>query len=106
MSLISCPECAREVSDRAVACPHCGNPMSPTAALSMVVRAPVERAVRIEATGKRYKALQFVGAGAITLAVVSCAAGTSSSGEWSGFVFLIEAALYAYGRVGAWWNHG
>lgn len=29
MALTECPECGREVSDRARACPHCGLPMSP-----------------------------------------------------------------------------
>ena len=28
MALINCPECNREISDKAAACPHCGNPMS------------------------------------------------------------------------------
>ncbi len=28
MALISCPECGREISDRATACPHCGCPVS------------------------------------------------------------------------------
>ena len=28
MALISCPECGKEISDKAFACPHCGNPMS------------------------------------------------------------------------------
>lgn len=27
MSLIYCPECSAEISDKAVACPKCGNPM-------------------------------------------------------------------------------
>lgn len=27
MSLINCPECDREISDRAAACPHCGCPV-------------------------------------------------------------------------------
>ena len=27
MALISCPECSHEVSDQAVACPHCGYPL-------------------------------------------------------------------------------
>lgn len=27
MSLTLCPECSREISDRAAACPHCGYPM-------------------------------------------------------------------------------
>ena len=28
MALISCPECGKEVSDRAPACIHCGYPLS------------------------------------------------------------------------------
>lgn len=27
MALVKCSECGREVSDRAAACPHCGNPL-------------------------------------------------------------------------------
>lgn len=27
MALIKCPECGKEVSSNAVACPHCGNPV-------------------------------------------------------------------------------
>ena len=27
MALINCPECEREVSDQAMACPHCGHPI-------------------------------------------------------------------------------
>jgi hypothetical protein len=27
MSLIACPECSREISDRALSCPHCGVPL-------------------------------------------------------------------------------
>lgn len=28
MALIKCPECSREISDRATACPHCGVPLA------------------------------------------------------------------------------
>jgi hypothetical protein len=31
MALIKCPECGREVSTNAAACPHCGNPMQAVA---------------------------------------------------------------------------
>ncbi len=31
MALIKCPECNREVSDRAASCPHCGCPLNSTA---------------------------------------------------------------------------
>ena len=29
MALIKCPECGKEISDKAASCPHCGNPMAP-----------------------------------------------------------------------------
>ncbi len=28
MAMIKCPECGKDISDKAAACPHCGNPMS------------------------------------------------------------------------------
>jgi predicted amidophosphoribosyltransferase len=28
MALINCPECAKQISDKATACPHCGLPGS------------------------------------------------------------------------------
>jgi primosomal protein N' len=28
MSLLTCPDCQRQLSDRAAACPHCGRPHS------------------------------------------------------------------------------
>ena len=28
MSLVKCPECGREISDKATACPHCGFPIA------------------------------------------------------------------------------
>jgi hypothetical protein len=106
MALITCPECARDISDRAVTCPACGNPMRPKTAQCTEVGPMVSRTVTIEATGKTYKALQFAGAAAIALAVASCAAAVPGSGSWSGFVFLIGIALYTCGRIGAWWKHG
>ena len=32
MALIKCPECDLQVSDHAIACPHCGYPLQTTAA--------------------------------------------------------------------------
>ena len=28
MALINCPECGKEISDKAISCPNCGNPMN------------------------------------------------------------------------------
>lgn len=105
MALIRCPECAREISDRAVACPQCGNPM-PARYTEYAVAARRGRSITIQATGKPYKALQALGAITIIFAVVSCTTVASSARPWSGIVFLLGAALYACGRIGAWWNHG
>ena len=30
MALITCPECAAQISDKAVVCPQCGHPMGNT----------------------------------------------------------------------------
>ncbi|MBN2893516.1 MAG: zinc-ribbon domain-containing protein [Bacteroidales bacterium] len=30
MALINCPECGKEISDKALSCPNCGNPMNQT----------------------------------------------------------------------------
>lgn len=38
MALITCPECGREISDKAVSCPHCGYPLQTPQAET--VRAP------------------------------------------------------------------
>lgn len=28
MSLVNCPECGKEISDKAISCPYCGYPMA------------------------------------------------------------------------------
>ncbi len=38
MALISCPECGASISEKAVACPKCGNPMRPMAELMVPAR--------------------------------------------------------------------
>ncbi len=38
MALMDCPECGARISDKAIACPKCGNPMKPMADLTLVAR--------------------------------------------------------------------
>ena len=52
MALMKCPDCGRDVSSRAAACPHCGCPASdyiphPAAAPAMPVVQPTEPAVTV-----------------------------------------------------------
>lgn len=39
MALISCPECRKNISDSATACPHCGHPIDPKLAASLKQKA-------------------------------------------------------------------
>ena len=39
MALITCPECGREVSDKAAACPYCGNPLKENPETEMSTKA-------------------------------------------------------------------
>ncbi len=56
MALITCPECKREVSDRAMSCPSCA--------------CPLERAMTSGAPGKKWKGIQLVSLGAIFLGIL------------------------------------
>ena len=110
MALMSCPECAKQISDKAPACPHCGAPMNAPIAASTaggptIVETGPGGVVTTEATGKTYKALQAIGVILILIGVVSCAAGGDGVAAAPG-LFLIGVVLYLFGRVGAWWKHG
>lgn len=50
MALINCRECARQVSDRAQSCPHCGYPMGTAAVPAPPTETPAPRAVEPAAT--------------------------------------------------------
>lgn len=40
MALIPCPECKREISDRALVCPQCGAPRTAAGAASQQIPSP------------------------------------------------------------------
>jgi len=65
MSLIECPDCKKQVSDQAPACPHCGRPIAQAKA------APQN--IRVKKSGGEFcKALQLIGAIMLCYGVVSC----------------------------------
>lgn len=104
MALVSCSECHKEVSDRASACPHCGNPMNAPVATPTAIETRPGDAVTIEATAKTYKILEAVGAGIFLLGLVSCTYVRELS---AGPVLLIftGSAIYIAASIGAWWHH-
>lgn len=48
MALIECPECKKEISDKATSCPHCGFPMSPASPVSLSEDKPAPDPVKSE----------------------------------------------------------
>jgi len=102
MALIKCPECGREVSDTARACPCCAYPLgAPTL---------------IEQTAKRWKSVQILGAVLMLLGLVlglvflytTKVSDSSVRPVLACLVpFLVAGvSVYVVGRVGAWWHHG
>ncbi len=70
--MITCPECDREISSRAEACPHCGCPISPSGPVQIVqAPAPPQRkwnpgiaallSLVIPGAGQMYKGQVFNG---------------------------------------------
>jgi hypothetical protein len=103
MALITCPECSRDVSDEAAACPHCGYP----------VRRPARRPEPvqvIEKTGRGWKAVRVLGWFLIVGGVLVLRAGRPAHdprrGRVGWWMTAAGAACLVTSRVGAWWYHG
>ena len=83
MALITCPECKKQVSDKAAACPSCGAPIRPV----------TDKPARVERTGARWEGW---GTAMILVGVVSSCAGASNA---SGTAMSIGSLLLIVGFV-------
>lgn len=96
MALQACPDCGHQVSNKAQSCVKCGHPLA---------------AQTIEATGKKWKLMQVVGALLIAVgftALCASAGTTPNTGEGAvgtTLVLLAGLVLVVSGRFGAWWHH-
>ena len=73
MALITCPECKKEVSDRALSCPSCAYPL--------------EQAVTFGETGKKRTWFKLASLGAILAGImVAFSATLSQGGPLAGFL--------------------
>lgn len=73
MAIINCPECGKEISDKAIACPNCGMPIA-SKKDDVLIRFPVcegqlfnnrcyvydKKAKKILASGKQGETLSFI----------------------------------------------
>jgi hypothetical protein len=103
MALIKCPECNRDISDKATVCPHCARPLARTS----YRQGPVQV---IERTGRRWKGVRVLGWLLIFVAAFLLFgkwAADDSRGVAAGFsIGLAGVACLWISRAGAWWYHG
>lgn len=70
MALIRCPECGREISDKAAACPGCGYPMTPVNPETEETARRLEEANRQDTAFLKKATLVAVAAVAVMLVLV------------------------------------
>jgi endogenous inhibitor of DNA gyrase (YacG/DUF329 family) len=87
VALIKCPECGKEVSDKATACPNCGAPPSRANKRQRRDNAPV----RVVRAGWRWEA---IGALLVIGGLIAGFAGATSG--W--FVLIIGFVIFIIGR--------
>jgi zinc-ribbon domain len=101
MTLMDCPECHRQVSSIARACPHCGYPLQQLASPSRSTN-PIQT---IEQRGKVWKAAQLLGAVILLLGIVWAVAGGERARVPSAILGVSGLVGFAAARIGAWWYH-
>ena len=98
MSLIKCSECGKEISDHAVACPSCGNPIHNQVAPIANSNEPVE----IELTSKRWKK-KFIWS--IIFFLIGWMA-ISQSVVIGILLMILGLATAVVASIGRWWTNG
>ncbi len=97
MSLIKCPDCNKEISSYAPACPNCGRPKHSSIHT-------------IEQTGKKFKKTQLIYSMMVALGMIMVFIGMGTESAIIGILGFILIVIgitgYIVSKVGAWWEHG
>lgn len=102
MALVQCSECKKEISDRASACPNCGNPIA--------ADKPHEVPKTIQFTKKKWKAWKAVAMvlafGGMFLAFSGYTGGNQALGGLGVFLVFIGLIVAIIANIGSWWSTG
>lgn len=102
MSLVTCGECGKQVSNLAQACPGCGAPIAGATA----AKAVGQPAVTTELTSKALKK-QVLIAWLIVIVGLFMMFGDSPTAKAIGGVFTLIGLLVAItAKARSWWHHG
>ena len=106
MALVPCAECNRQISDKAVTCPHCGNPVvATTARTNIAVENAPGKALTTQSTAKVWKVIQLIGFLICVAGVVSCST-TRDNYQTGVQLVMLGGFVFLIGRFGGWWKHG
>jgi hypothetical protein len=108
MALIKCPECGREISDKAPNCPNCGYVQDTASVKGSVDDAINVNVNKIEKTGKKWKSMKIWGW--ISIIVGFCFIGSDPKFEGPfvvGIILLIFGVIWLISaKFGNWWDRG
>lgn len=105
MALINCPDCGKEVSENAPACPKCG---APIAGAQESAGSGVAQLQTIQETSKKFKIHSLL---AVTVLIIGCTiiVVAKNAGSETGPTgpLLVTAGLFWYcvNRFRIWWHH-
>ena len=101
MALIKCTECQKDISDKASACPNCGNPM---------LKSSEDNVVTVQLTQKKWKKQKLIAIIILIIGWFMLMKGMfGGGGGYLGlgiFLMLIGFISGITARLGAWWSNG
>ena len=97
MALIKCPDCGKEVSDVAPACPNCGRPIA-----QQQNKRSFRKTQTIQMTAKRFKVAKLVG---LFLLLLGFFVYSNILPEIGCALLIIGCLIILYGIFGKWWHH-
>lgn len=108
MALINCPECGRQVSDKAVSCPGCGYAVAAATVSSGDTQgvSTSKKVQTVELTAKRYKLQQLLAALLIAIGVVIVIGSPpESKSAVPGLMIFAGLVWFIVARILIWWHH-
>ncbi|MDO8469468.1 MAG: hypothetical protein Q7S84_00415 [bacterium] len=105
MALIKCTECKQDISDKALSCPHCGNPTNGALAPSVEIATNPNQPIQVEPvlTSKGWKQVKII-AWTITISgfiIPAFIPGQPRELGWA--IVTFGVILLIIGKIGAWY---
>jgi uncharacterized membrane protein YvbJ len=102
MALIKCPECQKEISSRALSCPHCGIPL-------IDAKKDIEEITTIQETSKSLKEhivySVIVIIGGILFFIIGSVTNRQAMIPIGFMLFLIGVIWFIVAKITIWWHH-